>query len=285
MATNTKTFTIGAHLVWNPALTTLGLTYNDFILEVALLGGLAYYGANSDEEAQIPVDAHDLSQCKRIVNNALRMFIARSPADGWQWQKQRTRITFAPDGDGILNVDGRPDRYLLPVGFNGQHSGPITYDTDTNNIPYIVWVSEATLRQYRSSTTYTGEPKWAAIRTSPLPGRWELIVYPLPSRADTIVFNWTQTRDKFVETTDVTPMGSIYDNDFLCACKATAEMEFGPDALEGPAGNETRWEKIHLPNAWKLDAQSTPRRLGTDQQDNLARGNIRYWNPVTFNGE
>lgn len=284
MATEyTKTFTTDASLVWNPVVGSLELTFNDFILEVAILGGLADYGVNADEEAQIPIDAHDLSQCKRIVNNALRMFISMSPADGWHWQKKRCRITFAPEGDGPDNVDGESYRYLLPVGFNGSYSGPITYDTNTNNIPYIEWVSEATIRQYKSSVTYTGDPKWAAIRTSQLDSRYELMVYPYPSRAYTVVFNWTQTRNKFVNLTDVTPMGALFDNDFLAACRKTAEVEF--ENIQGNGGFITAWEKTNLPNAWKLDAQSTPRRLGTDRRDGLSHQFDRYWHPITYNGE
>ncbi len=279
MATNTKTFSADARIEFSTVIPTLGMTFNDFILEVALLGGIADYGANSDEEAQIPTNAHDLSQCKRIVNNALRMFIAQSPADGWQWIKKRTRITFAPNGDGPLNVDRNPDRYLLPVGFCGSFSGPITYDSNTNNIPYIEWVSEATLRQYRSSTTYTGDPKWAAIRQGAQDGRWELMVYPYPSQAYTVVFNWAQTRNKMVNVTDTAPMGALFDDDFLAACFARAEMEF--ENVDG--GYVETWQNTNLPNAQKLDGQSTPRRLGTKQRNNLRY--LRNWNPVTYNGE
>jgi hypothetical protein len=282
MATNTKTFSVDARIEWSDVLPTLGMTFSDFIIEVSLLGGLGYYGVNSNEAAQVPVDAHDLDQCKRIVNNALRQFIAEGPADGWQWQKGRARLKFAPNGDGPDNVDGESFRYLLPVGFPGSFSGPITYDTNTNNIPYIEWVSEATLRQYRSSTTYTGEPKWAAVRRAAQPGRWEFLVYPFPTREDTIVFNWTLTQNKLVNLTDTTPMGALFDNDFLECCLARAEMEF--EDVESD-GHIVTWNKKSKLNAWKLDSQSTPRRLGTDRRDNMRRPFGRYWNPVTYNGE
>jgi hypothetical protein len=282
MTTNIKTFNADARIEWSEVIPSLGMTFNDFLIEVSLLGGLGYYGANSDEEAQVPVDIHDLDQCKRIVNNALRQFIAEGPMDGWQWIKKRTRITFAPNGDGPDNVDGNPDRYLLPIGFCGSFSGPITYDTNTNNIPYIDWVSEATLRQYRSSTTYTGDPKWAAVRQGAQQGRWEFLVYPYPSRAYTIVFNWTLTQNKLVNLTDTTPMGALYDNDFLECCLARAEMEF--EDVESD-GHIVSWSKTNKLNAWKLDSQSTPRRLGTNDNQGKGFGYMRNWFPVTYNGE
>ncbi len=72
---------------------TSALTFNDLILEVAVFLGLAYYGANGDEAAQIPVDAHDLALCQRHVNNGIRMFMADSPKGGWKWAKPTASVT------------------------------------------------------------------------------------------------------------------------------------------------------------------------------------------------
>lgn len=63
------------------------LTFNELILEAAIELGVAYYGANGDEAAQIPTDAHDLAECKRHVNNALRMIFLHAPPGGWRWAR------------------------------------------------------------------------------------------------------------------------------------------------------------------------------------------------------
>ena len=62
--------------------------FSDLILKVAEFAGLAYYGVNGDEEAMIPIDRHDLFRCKRLVNDAIRMFIGDAPENGWRWQRR-----------------------------------------------------------------------------------------------------------------------------------------------------------------------------------------------------
>lgn len=65
---------------------TSTLTFGDLILHVAEKLGLAYYGAAGTNAAAIPVNVHDLEKCKRIVNNALRMFVSNGPKpNGWRW--------------------------------------------------------------------------------------------------------------------------------------------------------------------------------------------------------
>jgi hypothetical protein len=64
---------------------TSALTFGDLILEVAREMGVAYYGAAGDEEIQIPINAPDLAECERHVNNGLRMFFADAPETGWRF--------------------------------------------------------------------------------------------------------------------------------------------------------------------------------------------------------
>jgi hypothetical protein len=70
---------------------TSALTIRDLVKIVAEFLGIGYYGVNGDETAMCPVNDHDLDVCTRIVNNAIRMFIASvppSPSTGWNWQKR-----------------------------------------------------------------------------------------------------------------------------------------------------------------------------------------------------
>ena len=66
---------------------TSALTFDDLILVVAEQLGVAYYGADGTEAAQIPTDTYLLDRCKRYVQDGIRMFIADSPPAGWRWQR------------------------------------------------------------------------------------------------------------------------------------------------------------------------------------------------------
>lgn len=73
------------------------LTYGQLITEVAYKAGCAYYGADGNGPAQVPVDAHDLDLCQRIVNKGIRMFINDAPApDGWRWTRPIAQIDLWP---------------------------------------------------------------------------------------------------------------------------------------------------------------------------------------------
>jgi hypothetical protein len=70
---------------------TSALTIRDLVKSVSEFLGIGYYGVDGDETAMCPVNEHDLDVCTRIVNNAIRMFIADTPpppATGWNWQKR-----------------------------------------------------------------------------------------------------------------------------------------------------------------------------------------------------
>lgn len=76
---------------------TSSLDFSDLLIEVAYKLGIAYYGPNGDQAAQVPIDAHDLDLCQRIVNKGIRMFIHDAPApNGWRWQKPIAQIDMWP---------------------------------------------------------------------------------------------------------------------------------------------------------------------------------------------
>ena len=79
---------------------TSALSFQDLILAVAERLGVAYYGANGDEIAQIP-DAttmpYELDRCTRFVRDGLRMFITDAPPNGWRWQRPLAEITLWAD--------------------------------------------------------------------------------------------------------------------------------------------------------------------------------------------
>jgi hypothetical protein len=63
------------------------LTFKDLIIEVSRKMGTAFYGSDGDEEVQVPTNAHDLAEAKRMVNNGIRMFLSDAPPKGWFWTR------------------------------------------------------------------------------------------------------------------------------------------------------------------------------------------------------
>jgi len=84
-------------------------------------------------------------------------------------------------------VDADPARYLLDEGFFGEVTGPIRYAANSNRGHGIEWVGEGEIRFLREVQVQTGYPTKAAVRpyTS---RRWELIVDPAPTAADSVEF-------------------------------------------------------------------------------------------------
>lgn len=99
------------------------LTFKDFILDVVRKLGWGSYGADGDEELQLPDDVHDLAEAKRIVNEGIQMFIGASPKGGWRWMKPTADIviwgTIATDSDNKISSEGydpQTDKTTLTVG-------------------------------------------------------------------------------------------------------------------------------------------------------------------------
>jgi hypothetical protein len=185
------------------------------LLRVAEKAGMAYYGSTGQGKATVPVDAFNLDKCKRIVNDAFRLFAASSPPRGWNWKNRICDVIFDPTGEGADNIDSDPARYLLPADFDGQASGPARYTHNTNTGQDLAWVSEATIRTRRAVSVITGYPNEVAVRPyEPLAGvlgssrRWELIVNPAPVAVDTIQFPYTSNFNQMECETGVATSGS-----------------------------------------------------------------------------
>lgn len=73
---------------------TSSLTFYDLILRIAETIGSAFYGSDGQKPAMVPTDRHDLDRCKRIANDAIRMFISLAPENGWKWRRRLASITF-----------------------------------------------------------------------------------------------------------------------------------------------------------------------------------------------
>ena len=179
------------------------LKFSDLLTKIAREAGLAYYGSTGNEKAMPPIDVHDLEMCEEIVNGGIRMFIADAPITGWRWSHRIMSLTFDTAGTGASNIDSDAARYMLSEGFGGEIDGPVHYAKNTNHGTRINWCSEAEIRAMRAQTVQTGYPNLAAILpyqpvSSSLSStrKWELIVNPQPTAADTIEFPYTLAFNK-----------------------------------------------------------------------------------------
>lgn len=132
---------------------TSALSFNDLILEVARKMGTAYYGETGDEEAQIPIDEHDLTEAKRHVNDAIRMFISDAPPAGWRWTKPVASIALWPSvavdvAKTILSGTYVPADDHTPITANTA----IFYPSMEEKEIVITGVGTFTIKQYVSST-------------------------------------------------------------------------------------------------------------------------------------
>jgi hypothetical protein len=307
---------------------TSAMTFGDLVLDVAVKLGVAYYGADGTLAAAVPVDAHDLAECKRIVNNGIRMFIHDAPRPrGWRWMEPIASVSLwpsiavavanpvaaavwdAPSGkttititlaafyesmelrtitftgvgsfvisdytsSTVVKVTGNAAAavgatwamtatgdYTLPSAFGGQASGKILYAAGSDSSD-IEWSGEAEIRGWRQNLNDSyGTPFLAAFRpmTTGTPRRrWELMVHPQPSELSVVEFSYPIHFNALTAVTETHPAPFGHDESIKAACLAVAEKEkndaFGPD-----------WDyyrNICLPNSYRIDASSAPRRLG-----------------------
>lgn len=305
---------------------TSTLTFDDLLLEVAIFLSIAYYGADGTEEAQTPIDTQDLADCKRHVNNAIRMFINDAPLHGWRWARPTaslvlwpsvavdstitatgvftsvttitaTEASFYPSMEGkdivvtdvgtfevatyvsstVITIAGdnafagktfsveADGNYTLPRTFGGSHTGPITYGANSNTGAHIEWSSESQIRRFREpSTTENGFPFLAAVRVREgTANTWELMTYPIPHEETTVELPFDLHFEKLTAITEVHPAGFQQDEAVKAACIAVAER----DSEDSMGQRWNYYRSMALPNAYKVDARSAPRRLGSMNQD------------------
>ena len=152
--------------------------------------------------------------------------------------------------------------YTLPQTFGGQYTGAITYAAGTNRGVPLAWSNEGDIRVWRENQDdSTGQPWLVAVRPmdNGLPRRrWELVVYPEPDEELTVEFPYDLHFDELTTVTEVHPAPFGHDETIKAACLAVAEKD-----VEGVNGVDWNYYKqTCLPNSYRIDARSGPRRLG-----------------------
>lgn len=87
------------------------LTFQDLLIATAYKSGMAYYGPDGNGAPQVPTDTNDLTICRTIVNNAIRMFIHDAPSpNGWRWTNPIAQVDLWPQISYDASV---PPRYFV----------------------------------------------------------------------------------------------------------------------------------------------------------------------------
>ncbi len=128
---------------------TSAYSFSDLIARIARERGTAYYGGGSGS-ALIPADVDDeLQLCKEIVNDAIKMFIADAPRNGWRWMRRimsvninNTRVTGTADAADATSLT---DATL-----------ETSYDTDDDLNDWWIYILTGTgANSYAQITDYT----------------------------------------------------------------------------------------------------------------------------------
>jgi hypothetical protein len=231
---------------------TIKLDYTAYRIRIAEYLGVAYYGANGDQAAQLPIDAHDLDNVNRIFHDGYVRFLTEQP---WNFLKVPLTITFQ---SGMVSSD--PSRYYLPDDFSGDLISPFTYAASGPQIT-IVRVTEPELRRLQTANNSSGTATYYALRAintvaAATGSRWEAIFWPTPSGTETITALYRRFPQALVNATDVSVAGFIHDRTVLAAALAEAEAQKG-DSI-GP--RETIYQR-ELAKSKKIDLRSNPPKI------------------------
>lgn len=122
------------------------LGFEDMIIAIAEKLGIVNY--TSDGRMYVPTTRGDLSDCKRMAINAMRMVATDGPKNGWRWMRRLCPVTFAltytgtaSSGSGTTLVDDDIED---------------SYDDDFFNT-YTIFITAGTGKdEYATVTNYTG---------------------------------------------------------------------------------------------------------------------------------
>lgn len=123
-----------------------GLTFKELVVRVSKEAGLAYYGPDGSGIALPPINQHDLVECKNVVNDGIRMFIADEPPTGWRWRKRILQVQLTS-----LQITGTIDSTTDGLTLVSA-SLAVVYPTDDQLKGYYIYI-----------TAGTGKGSWAII--------------------------------------------------------------------------------------------------------------------------
>jgi hypothetical protein len=260
---------------------TLGLTFDDLRIRVAEFLGIAYLGANGDQAAQLPVDAHDLDLVTRLVNDGYRRFISEN--EKWNFLNVPVTLTFL---SGMVSADHA--RYFMPDDFYGIMLAPFTYPTNGPRIS-ILMVDEPRMRELQAGGAVSGYPSVFTVRPintteTTTAQRWEAVFYPTPQTAQAVVASYKRFPNKMTTGTHRSVAGFQHDATVLAACLAEAENQ-----RQDMAGPKEAAYQAALKRSLKIDARAAVSRTrdygdSSDDRGTVGRRPLNYYGVDTYNG-
>lgn len=146
---------------------TSARTYRHLLIEVAKHLGIAYYGPDGGEEAQVPQDAYDLAICESAVNGAFRLLIADAPPDGWRWMQPVLSVSLWPsistdDDVTVTAVNNPADNRTVVTA-----SDDSFYESMEQKTLTVTDVGSYTIGRYTSATVVevVGQVAWLGSKT------------------------------------------------------------------------------------------------------------------------
>lgn len=156
-----------------------------------------------------------------------------------------------------VTADGN---YTMPQYFGGQYTGDPTYPAGSNQTYHLEWTDDYEIRRLRETPTVeTDTPKLLAVRRSLLLNRrWDVMAWPIPNATTSVQVPYELSFDKLTTGTDLHPAGDRLDEAVKAACFAVLER----DEEDSRAGLNDEYRNVALPNAYKIDSRTAPKRLG-----------------------
>jgi hypothetical protein len=150
--------------------------------------------------------------------------------------------------------------YTMPAYFGGQYTGEATFSAGSNEAYHLEWTDDYEIRRFREIPTVDIDtPRLLAVRRmNEVARRWEVMAWPTPGTTVSIQVPYELSFDRMTTGTDLHPAGDRFDEAVKAACFAVLER----DAEDSLAGLMQEYREVALPNAYKIDARSAPKRLG-----------------------
>lgn len=164
--------------------------------------------------------------------------------------------------------------YTMPLHFGGEYTDRLTYAAASGIATRIEWCPPTSIRESRRlSGTTTGYPALAGVRRMSTNRRWELVTFPTPSTDLTVELKYPIHFDLLTAAGDYHPAGFKMDEAVEAACLSKAQMTDEGAMLQGKT---EYYRQVALPNAYKTDARSRPRSVGSLPTGRSSRGEPAY---------
>lgn len=200
------------------------MTFERMMIILARRVGVASYGTDGTETADLPDDADLRDQLKDVVQRGIDLFYTSNPM--WTFLRKRVELLCFPGGDGPDNVNGQANRYRLPGNVNPRPVEDwIIHDYGLSTREVVTRTYHEVFK-YSQSSPITGVPQFAGIVNSgstesigTIPGWSEILFWPTPDLAYTMSATLRWLPPKLADLNLTHMSGREHDETILSACR------------------------------------------------------------------